>query len=301
MGGDLHVHTELSFGVKLREFPSEDELRSGSKPLSLLVSGMEARPLPECDRMRRKLLVLLGEDNYNRHTVFRWWEEHMYEFQPEHSKIRRIYESFLGSTTVPMPRIYKEKGMWGYINAVPEVYEAFEFQKDSRAPGGMTITSRLKPPATEADERGTRRLSEFCQEVLRQERATALRFAASSINYLAMLHGHSAGVHGGCPRKVTKLFSAAHTWGPGVDSWQRYDDTWLCVDKKDMIGRTVSEQGRLIWQAPNGSRGQMHIVVEGTGKNKVKQIKISYMLVGGILLAFTVKNILPEQIVLGIA
>merc|ERR1712059_198425 len=62
---------------------------------------------------------------------------------------------------------------------------------------------------------------------------------------------------GGCKganaAKITKLFSAAQWWGPGQEGWQRWDDTWLLTDKRDVFGRVVAEQGRIVWSLASGT------------------------------------------------
>lgn len=237
----------------------------------------------------------------------------MHEFPPERSKIRRIFESFLGLKTAPLPRWAREKGIWGYINAVPEVYDAFEFRRDTRAPGGISLSLALELASTPEEQAGQVLIRSFCQEVLRNNRAAAQRLAASSTNYLAMLHALPMGACGGCPRKITKLFTAAQTWGPGADSWMRSDDTWLCVDSKDMLGRVVKEQGRIIWRRWHqdrwigpGEATQAHSVVKAPviQRPKVRDAKVSQgrtpvMLLAGILLALAMKSMLPEQAFVG--
>merc|ERR1712151_629029 len=71
-------------------------------------------------------------------------------------------------------------------------------------------------------------------------------FAASGMNWMNTFYGRALGHCGGKPGVITKLFSAAKEWGPAEDGWQRFDNTWLCVDSKGIFGRTV-EQGRVIW------------------------------------------------------
>lgn len=327
IGAELHVERTLSFALCKR---TPRGACGEDSRLDMQVSGLSMHPLEECDKMRRHLLETLGEEGYTRQSVYRWWEDHMHEFPPEKSKIRRIYESFLGLKTAPLPRWAREKGMWGYINALPEVYDVFTFQRDSRAPGGVTLTSTLRPPSTPEEESGHARLRSFCQEIIIKDRAAAQRLAASSINYVAMVHAHPAGTHGACPRKIGKAFSAAKTWGPGKDSWHQYDDTWLCVDNKDMLGRTLSEQGRVLWRrlsgnrwvgahavaepsaqreaprsercAPNRARATAPPDPESAISTKASQVMISYVLVGSILLMFTMKSWLPElpeQLALG--
>merc|ERR1719433_2391903 len=72
-------------------------------------------------------------------------------------------------------------------------------------------------------------------------------FAPSQVNMCAAIYGHDVGQPGADPSKLTKLFSAAEWWGPGPGGWQRWDQTWQCVDQRDTLGRTIREQGRLLW------------------------------------------------------
>ncbi|CAE8621363.1 unnamed protein product, partial [Polarella glacialis] len=32
--------------------------------------------------------------------------------------------------------------------------------------------------------------------------------------------------------------------------WQANDDTWRCTDRKDLFGRVLEEQGRVVWITP---------------------------------------------------
>lgn len=281
--------------------------------VELRAHGLVMRPLEECVAMRARMLKELGEENFTRQSVYRWWEDHMPEFPPERSKMRRIYESFLGLKAAPLPRWAREKGIWGYINATPEVYEAFEFRRDPRAPGGISLSLAVEPANTPEEEAGQVLIRSLCQEVLRNDRVAAQRLAASSTNYLAMVHALPMGAVGGCPRKIAKLFTAAQTWGPGADSWMRSDDTWLCVDSKDMLGRVAKEQGRVIWRrwhqdrwiGPGGAT-QVHSVGKTcvmqrpkVTDDRLSQGRISVMLLGGILFALTMRSMVPEQAFVG--
>merc|ERR1712107_458057 len=63
------------------------------------------------------------------------------------------------------------------------------------------------------------------------------------------------GREGARPEQIRKLMSAASWWGPGPSGWQKVDYTWLLIDKKDMCGNIMQEQGRLIWRVGR-ERGQ---------------------------------------------
>jgi len=279
--------------------------------VALRVHGLAMRPLEECTAMRARMLRELGEENFTRQSAYRWWEDHMHEFPPETSKMRRIYESFLGLKTAPLPRWAREKGIWGYINAVPEAYRTFELRRDPRAPGGISLSLALEPASTPEEEAGQALIRGFCQEVLRNDRAAAQRLAASSTNYLAMIHAPPMGACAACPRKIAKLFTAARTWGPGADSWMRWDDTWLCVDSKDMLGRVVTEQGRVLWRRWDqdrwvgpGSPAEACPAAREPRKQRPEvrdaakpslHGRMPVVLVGGLVVALTMRSLLPEQ------
>lgn len=246
MGGELHLHSEVQFSFKPERFPSAEALQKGVEPLTLHISGFEILPLPECVALRRRFIGLFGEENFTPQAALSWWETNKDDFPPEHSKLRRIYESFLGKGGL-LPRWAREKGLWGYVNAPPEgdVFESFEFWAASdTGVGAVTVTATLRPVACAK----AKLFAAFCQQVLVKDRTAAERIATSSINYLAMVHARATGLRGACPRKIVKVFSAASHWGPGEDGWHQHDETWLCVDKKDFLGRTLEEQGRTIWR-----------------------------------------------------
>lgn len=252
MGGDVLLRPEIRFSVKPQRITSPAAFRQGSASVVLVVAGFEIHPMPDSVELHDRLIDELGEENFCRESVYKWWEEHLDEFSPERSKLRRIYESFLALKTAPLPRWAREKGMWGYVNSELDVLESFEFHRDRRAPGGVTVTAVRRPLADPKAAATVAMCDAFCQDVIRSERFMAERLAASSINYVAMIHGRAVGSWGACPRKIAKLFSAARQWGPGTDGWHRFDDTWLCVDAKDRLGRTIEEQGRIVWR-PRGA------------------------------------------------
>ncbi|CAK0861161.1 unnamed protein product [Prorocentrum cordatum] len=155
IGGELHLGPQVGFELR----PAEDLGRGRGR-----AAGARAGDAPaggECTAMRARMLRELGED---RPIPPRWWEDHMHEFPPETSKMRRIYESFLGLKTAPLPRWAREKGIWGYINAVPEAYRTFELRRDPRAPGGISLSLALEPASTPEEEAGQALIRGFCQE-----------------------------------------------------------------------------------------------------------------------------------------
>ncbi|CAE6942571.1 unnamed protein product [Symbiodinium natans] len=186
-------------------------------------------------------------ENFDRANAFQCWEERKEEFPLQSSKLRRVHESL---AQYYLPQFAAEKAFWGYLNAPPGgccLLGSLNFQVEEAE---VRVTACRRPSPTEALEAQMAIIDELCVEVLMQDRFLGERFAPSSMNFLAMTHGHAAGQKGADPQKIAKLLSAAETWGPGDSGWTQYDETWTCTDEKDWLGRTVREQGRVIWHKP---------------------------------------------------
>ncbi|CAE7789360.1 unnamed protein product [Symbiodinium sp. CCMP2592] len=205
-----------------------------AKPLVVEVFGLDFPPLPGAVELREDIVSKLG-DKFDRAGAFQCWEERKEEFPLESSKLRRVHESL---AQYYLPQFAAEKAFWGYLNAPPGgccLLGSLQFQveeEESRRNGQTICQAQLAI------------IDELCVEVLLQDRFLGERFAPSSMNFLAMTHGHAAGQKGADPKKIAKLLSAAETWGPGDSGWTQFDETWTCTDEKDWWGRTIREQGR---------------------------------------------------------
>eukprot|EP00439_Symbiodinium_sp_Y106_P025533 s1942_g3.t1 len=227
MGAQIRLQREVSFVVKM----PEDFV---AKPLVVEVFGLDFPPLPGAVELREVIVSKLG-DKFDRAAAFQCWEERKEEFPLESSKLRRVHESL---AQYYLPQFAAEKAFWGYLNAPPGgccLLGSLQFQVEEEESwrNGQTIFQAQLAI-----------IDELCVEVLLQDRFLGERFAPSSMNFLAMTHGHAAGQKGADPKKIAKLLSAAETWGPGDSGWTQFDETWTCTDEKDWWGRTIREQGR---------------------------------------------------------
>jgi len=239
MGAQIRLQREVSFVVKM----PEDFV---AKPLVVEVFGLDFPPLPGAVELREDIVSKLG-DKFDRAAAFQCWEERKEEFPLESSKLRRVHESL---AQYYLPQFAAEKAFWGYLNAPPGgccLLGSLQFQVEEEE---VRVTSCRRPAPTESLEAQLAIIDELCVEVLLQDRFLGERFAPSSMNFLAMTHGHAAGQKGADPKKIAKLLSAAETWGPGDSGWTQFDETWTCTDEKDWWGRTIREQGRVIWHKP---------------------------------------------------
>merc|ERR1712083_359224 len=119
------------------------------------------------------------------------------------------------------PEQVRRDTLWGLLHTTDLSPEFFEFQRDSRIQGGVSMTVRMLPPRSETEAADRLQVRAITQSHLSSNtnRAAAYRLACSSINVGAMVCGPEVGQSGGDPFVITKLFSAARWWGPGSDSW----------------------------------------------------------------------------------
>lgn len=240
MGAQIRLAEELRFILHLPEqFPQT--------PLIIEVNGLDFPALPGAVELRDRLVDSLGS-NFNRASAFQCWQKCKEDFPLQTSKLRRVHESL---AQYYLPQYVAEKAFWGYLNAPPggcSGVHSLEFHQE--AENGVTVTARRRQPLGAALQEQMAIIDELCVEVLLQDRFLGEQFAPSSMNFLAMTHGHAAGQKGADPKKIAKLMSAAKHWGPGTEGWHRFDETWTCTDQKDWFGRTIEEQGRILWHKP---------------------------------------------------
>ena len=191
-------------------------------------------------------MKILGKD-FSRSTAFQCWQERKEEFPFQTSKLRRVHESL---AQYYLPSYVAEKAFWGYLNAPPKGCSGVHSLEFHQEDDEIRVTARRRQPTAQCQLEQLAIIDELCVEVLLQDRLLGEQFAPSSMNFLAMTHGHSAGQKGADPKKIAKLMSAAKHWGPGTDGWHRFDETWTCTDQKDWLGRTIEEQGRILWHKP---------------------------------------------------
>jgi len=239
MGATIRLQEEICFTVKLpKDFFKE--------PVSLEITGLDFPALPGAVSLRAEMVRTLG-DNFNRAKAFELWEQEKEKFPLEVSKLRRVHESL---AQYYLPQYVAEKAFWGYLNALPSgsslIGQLDFYQEDEE----VRLTARRGPSHDAQLEAQLALVDQLCVEVLREDRLMGERFAPSSMNFLAMTHGRLAGQKGADPKKIAKLFSAAENWGPGDSGWTQFDPTWTCTDEKDWMGRTIKEQGRVIWHDP---------------------------------------------------
>ncbi|CAE8646232.1 unnamed protein product [Polarella glacialis] len=189
MGAEIRLEEEVCFA--LRAPPAE----FFSEPLVLEVFGLEFPGLPGTGALRSALLSSLGEENFNRSTVYQWWQQHKEDFPFESSKLRRVHESL---AQYYLPTYVFEKAFWGYLNAPPvgsSHLEKFEIYNDGAGGGLRVSASRGQPP-------GAAVIDALCREVLLQDRLLGEQFAPSSMNFLAMTHGRAVGQQGADSKAV---------------------------------------------------------------------------------------------------
>eukprot|EP00928_Gymnodinium_smaydae_P036886 TRINITY_DN25706_c0_g1_i2.p1 TRINITY_DN25706_c0_g1~~TRINITY_DN25706_c0_g1_i2.p1 ORF type:complete len:454 (+),score=104.16 TRINITY_DN25706_c0_g1_i2:86-1447(+) len=261
--GELRLSQEVRLAL-LRPPPTSDGERDHRKakaaapesPLEVSVSGLAFPKIEEVAHLRARLESELG-DSFDRHSAYAWWLKNKdEEFPLQHSKFRRVYESFFRHA--PLPRWACEKGFWGFINATTleaSFFKLFRFHHDGK--GSVEMTALRHPPTSPADVAQMAICDAMCRDVLLTDRPIAERFSPSSMNYMAMVWGRDVNQPGADPHKIAKLFAAADSWGPGPSGWHKLDDTWLCVDEKNAFGRVTKEQGRTIWRAPTAAAAAM--------------------------------------------
>lgn len=246
---ELVIDRDLKFAVQAPGVPMQRE------PLLLRASGLKGQPLADVLKLHAELKEELGDDYRLKKEGFFWWEANKERFPLQDSKFRRIYESLHGSSLGNvMNTDLKVEAFWGYIaEEATYAYNAFAFHVDESS-GDITVTAEIErpPPRDAAEVEHRRRSFEFWLDNLRNptNRAFGARFVPSSLNFGKMICDTALGKSGADATKITKLFSHALWWGPGGDGWHQLDHTWQLVDKKDVFGVTVAEQGRIIWTLP---------------------------------------------------
>jgi len=242
IGAYIRLNQEVCFGLVR---PTADVTM---EPLRLVVSGWEMPALPETGDIRRRLKQLFG-DRFCKQECWKWWLKHRNrEYPLEKSKMRRIHGSgFEGPPMSVPPAWAAEIALWGYLHSPSIVYESFDFYDEGKA--GIRVTARVVP-SDDPDEIRCREVIDEAQREAMPHRSMTEKFLRSSINMGALTHGRKTNSFGADPAAIAKLFSAARAWGPGKRGWQVVDDTWLCTDIKNPMGRVVEEQGRLIWITP---------------------------------------------------
>jgi len=238
---EIHIVGKLRFAL---ERPSGDS----AKPLVLRVAGLELPELPDVTRLREHMKAALGHE-YGPDAALRWWMQNKHEqFPLEKSKFHRIAESLWGQrATMMLPRQFVTEFIWGFLNGTNCHLEAFMFQHGSGA-SPVKITARRGPGQTDLERELLAISGPLAIKQLLNNRASGEKFAASMMNFVAMIYGQDARQPGANARLITKVFSAASWWGPGQSGWQQYDTTWCCRDQKNSFGMVVKEQGRVIWR-----------------------------------------------------
>lgn len=134
---------------------------------------------------------------------------------------------------------------WGMIHAAGVHIEALEFRPDAKV--GARVAARVSYASQDQD-----RVEEMIKggvKALYENRRAGEQFAASAINWCALLYCETATQPGAMVARVVTLLSAAKWWGPAETGWQQFDPTWNCTDRTNAIGQVVSKQGRLLWSS----------------------------------------------------
>lgn len=243
----VHITERLRFAL---QHPPADLFK---EPLVLCVKGLDMPTLPDAVLACTQLREELGQ-GLNPISAYEWWEKHRHKrFPLRSSKFHRVVESLLEQRGMKMlgTQLCAES-FWGYLHTTDLSIQVFEFHLDRRMRGGVTMTARLRDPRSAAEAEDRVQVKAITHKILENNRASADRLAPSGINIGAMICGPEVGQPGACPRVIAKLFSPAQWYGPGEDSWHRWDESWCCTDRKDFLGRIVKENGRVIWRMQNG-------------------------------------------------
>mmetsp|Transcript_73218 Transcript_73218/g.89860 ORF Transcript_73218/g.89860 Transcript_73218/m.89860 type:complete len:394 (+) Transcript_73218:79-1260(+) len=238
---DVYVKDEVSFTLSHQK-------ADGNQPqeVCLDIKGLEFRPLQDSVLLRKKLKELLGE-NFARTSAQNWWEQHKEEVCPlKDSKLRWVIESFFGlrSVNAVIPPKGKEKMLWGFLHTRRLVVERFTFRESEDR---VQMTATVEAPSNEEEMELKAESDELIAEMAPHELKLAEYFMPSSMNWLELFNSQLVGETGADAARITKLLSAAKQWGPGPDGWHQNDETWTCVDQKNMLGKITLEQGRVIW------------------------------------------------------
>jgi len=242
---EIATRSRLSHSVRIApEVRFALDLPVAGSPLTLRVKGFSFLALPELAQMREMMLNEIGE--YDKHTAFAWWCEHKDTVFPlTCSKFHRIWESLWGMRCLQaLPDSKRKDAFWGYLNSVDMEMCAFEFFFDEDGEPRVAAQVRCSP----RDAHVGLISEELSGPILcGGDRKMGEKFAASAINFCALLHGRKFGQPGAKLDLVVKLLSAAEWWGPATSGWQRWDRTWNCTDRVNVLGKVTKAQGRLIW------------------------------------------------------
>lgn len=251
--GEIATRSRVAVNVQvtqaLRFALLQPPARPLNEPVALRVEGLDMPTLPDCVCARTQMREELGA-GLNPTSAYEWWEQNRHtRFPLQTSKFHRVVESLLEQRGMKLlGSQVAANSFWGYLHTTGLNVEVLNFHFDKRMQGGVTVTALLRPPKTEAEAADREQVKIITKQLLTGNRSSADRLAPSGINVGAMIAGPEVGQPGAHPRVIAKLLSGAQWWGVGEDSWHRWDETWLCTDKKDLLGRVVKQQGRIIWR-----------------------------------------------------
>lgn len=212
--------------------------------MEVSVRGLYFDALPEVARLRKRLRDDLGP-NFTPLSALDWWVAHRdLEYPVERSKLNRITSSY-GKRIDLLPASLRADSLWALIHASSAEVLQFEFLLD-----GSTIRVHAEtPPPSDADAEAAEVRKQFIDHFGRVagNRMLAEKMAKSAFNLGALFVARELGIPGAEASALIQLLSPAQWWGPGCEDWNRCDDTWLCADKRDFLGRVVARQGRLFW------------------------------------------------------
>lgn len=236
----VHVDKDIKFVLQAPSCSSDSRL------LTLRVQGLNLPALPEAVEIRRRLRDRLGSEMQPL-AAYRWWRgNHDTECPVDKSKFRWVVESLLEQRGM---KLLGEKtnyeAFWGYLHTTDLNLARFEFLLDRR--GDVELRANLNEPKDDQEARDRKIVKDITMGQLKANRKSGEKLASSAINVAAMLFGPAVGQPGARAEVITKMLSGAKWWGPGQDGWHRYDKTWECTDRKDMLGRVIESQGRIIW------------------------------------------------------
>jgi len=232
---DVKLQQEMHFALRLPPYEVKKE------PLIITVSGLVFMALPEMAGLRQRIKDGLG-GRLDQESALAWWQQHKdQEYPLKSSKFHRIYEScrFL-------MRQHRVDFFWSFLLGTDCAIQSLQFHADGK--GSVRLSAEKAAPTSVEVAELEAMSAAHGRRMLAHNRQSAEKYAASSINFGAMLYGLDVKQAPANAEKVTKLLTAAKWWGPGEDGWKRYDKTWQCTDRKNAFGKTVAEQGRIIWR-----------------------------------------------------
>eukprot|EP00930_Biecheleria_cincta_P018534 TRINITY_DN14404_c0_g1_i1.p1 TRINITY_DN14404_c0_g1~~TRINITY_DN14404_c0_g1_i1.p1 ORF type:complete len:415 (-),score=48.83 TRINITY_DN14404_c0_g1_i1:333-1577(-) len=275
---EIATRSRISHQVRLLpevRFALENPGKLGREGKAVLrAEGFSFPALPEIARLRRKLKDALGE--YDEESAFAWWCKHKdTEFPLKTSKFHRIWESLWGMKslqTIPVPTSNKINAFWAYLHSVNLEVHAFEFELgDDSTPA--VVQARVSYSSQEAE------MGRICEGAggrsLVNDRTLGEKFAASAVNFCALVHSQRAGAPGANCEVIAKLLSSAQWWGPAKSGWQRWDETWQCTDKTNLLGQVTAKQGRLIWRMDTQTAGPRACCSLQSGKRPDEHSSVS--------------------------